>query len=158
MSPNEIEQAIREYLPEVMHMSLATTKGDSPWVCEVHFAYDDNLNLYFRSLASRRHSQEIESNPKVAGNIIMQHPLNLAPKGVYFEGSAKQLGEENELATAYGCIKHRLNPPGDILEEAKREDGHKFYKVAVHKYYLFDARDTKPSQKFELSWTGHVGR
>lgn len=158
MNPNEIEQVIRDYLPDIIHMSLATTSGDSPWVCEVHFAYDDSLNLYFRSLPSRRHSQEIASNPKVAGNIIIQHPPGLAPKGVYFEGTAKQLADDDELMTANDCIKKRLNPPGDILEEAKREDGHKFYKVTVSKYYVFDARDTKPSQKFELSWSGNVRR
>ncbi|HLZ15367.1 MAG TPA: hypothetical protein VKQ34_05305 [Candidatus Saccharimonadales bacterium] len=37
----DIEQIIRDYLPDVVHMSLATCKDNKPWVCEVHFAYDD---------------------------------------------------------------------------------------------------------------------
>ena len=70
-----IEKIIREYIPEIIHMSLATSSHNTPWVCEVHYAFDDDLNLYFRSLSSRRHSQEIANNPKVAGNIIKQYKL-----------------------------------------------------------------------------------
>jgi len=35
-----IEQKIREYLPQVIHLSLATSSENKPWVGEVHFAYD----------------------------------------------------------------------------------------------------------------------
>ena len=71
-----IEQTIREYLPGIIHMSLATCVDNKPRVCEVHFVYDNDLNLYFRSLTSRRHSQEIAINPFVSGNIVKQHVLN----------------------------------------------------------------------------------
>ncbi|HUC20485.1 MAG TPA: pyridoxamine 5'-phosphate oxidase family protein [Candidatus Polarisedimenticolaceae bacterium] len=147
-----IEQTIRDYLPQIPHMSLATVSGNAPWVCEVHFAYDDSLNLYFRSLPSRRHCREIAANPNVAGNIVTQHPLNLAPRCVSFEGTAKQLTGGDEEATAFECLSERLGIPAKVMEEAKRE--HHFYKLSVNKYYLFDARDTKPSQKFELAWNG----
>ncbi|MEK7153707.1 MAG: pyridoxamine 5'-phosphate oxidase family protein, partial [Patescibacteria group bacterium] len=105
----DIEKTIREYLPQVIHMSLATTKNNKPWVCEVHFAYDDALNLYFRSLASRRHSQEIAENPSVAGNIIKQHSLEEYPLGVYFEGMAEMMQPGDELDKAAKLIKERLH-------------------------------------------------
>ncbi len=66
----DVEKIIREYIDKTIHLSLATSSDNKPWVCEVHFAYDEQLNLYFRSLKSRRHSQEIAKNPNVAGNII----------------------------------------------------------------------------------------
>jgi uncharacterized protein YhbP (UPF0306 family) len=78
------EATLREYIDKTIHMSLATVSGTTPWVCEVHFAYDNDLNLYFRSLKSRRHSQEIASNPNVAGNIIDKYGLEDAVVGVYF--------------------------------------------------------------------------
>ena len=62
----DVEKVIREYLPEVIHMSLATSHNNVPWICEVHYAFDDELNLYFRSLQSRRHSKEIAENKQVA--------------------------------------------------------------------------------------------
>ncbi len=80
--PLDVEKVIREYIADLYHLSLATSSNDSPWVCEVHFAYDDDLNLFFRSLASRRHSQEIKDNSHVAGNIVRQHSLADTAVGV----------------------------------------------------------------------------
>lgn len=51
-------------------MSLATSADNKPRVCEVYFVYDTDLNFYFRSKTSRRHSQEIAKNPYVSANIV----------------------------------------------------------------------------------------
>jgi hypothetical protein len=75
----DIEKVIRDYLPEVIHMSLATCKDNKPWVCEVHFVYDNDLNLYFVSLPSTRHSSELRANPYVSGNIVKQFKLGEKP-------------------------------------------------------------------------------
>jgi uncharacterized protein YhbP (UPF0306 family) len=147
-----VEQVIREYLGNVLHMSLATSAGNNPWVCEVHFAFDDDLNLYFRSLPSRRHSQEIASNPNVAGNIVEPHGLNDKPRAVYFEGKAEMLTGVDENHPAYKSLSERLGSGTDIIDEAKEEDGHKFYKIAISDFYLFDSRESKPSQKYHLGW------
>ncbi|HSX17141.1 MAG TPA: pyridoxamine 5'-phosphate oxidase family protein [Patescibacteria group bacterium] len=152
----DIEQAIREYLPNIVHMSLATCDGSKPWVCEVHFAYDDELNIYFRSLPSRRHSQEIAKNPNVAGNIVTQHELGVAPRGVYFEGTAEQLQDVDESHPAYTAIANRLGVGSEILEDARKPQGHKFYKISVSDFYVFDARESKPSQKYHLVWPAHL--
>ena len=47
MDNDEIEKIIREYITKIPHMSLAAVSDNKPWVCEVHFAYDNDLNLYF---------------------------------------------------------------------------------------------------------------
>lgn len=117
----DIEQAIREYLSEIIHMSLATCAGGRPWVCEVHFAFDEDLNLYFRSKPSRRHSEEIAANPNVAGNMVTQHQLGDKVRGVYFEGKAELLENVGEQHPAYVLYKERFN--------------------------LFDGRESSPSQK-----------
>jgi uncharacterized protein YhbP (UPF0306 family) len=148
----DTEQIIREYLPDIIHMSLGTSKDNKPWVCEVHFAYDNDLNLYFRSLLSRRHSREILGNPTVAGNIVTQHGQGEKPRGVYFEGQAKLIKSEKELQTAYKSLSERLGIGEETLEEATKDDGHKFFKIEVSKFYVFDARESKPSQKYELNW------
>jgi uncharacterized protein YhbP (UPF0306 family) len=148
-----VEQVIRDYIKDIIHMSLATSKNNKPWVCEVHFAYDDNLNLYFRSLMSRRHSQEILENPVVAGNIVQQHQLTDKPRGVYFEGKARHITSDEYIQKAFECFSKRMGLDEKIIEEASRDDGHKFFKIEVNKYYLFDSRESKPSQKYELDWT-----
>lgn len=148
----KIEEAIRDYLPEVIHMSLATSVDGKPWVCEVHYVFDDDLNLYFRSTPTRRHSREIEKNPNVAGNIVKQHVVGQKPRGVYFEGKAEMLTDVDENHIAYKLYCERFATDRAILEEAKTETGHKFYKVRVNKFYVFDSLESSPSQKYELVW------
>jgi uncharacterized protein YhbP (UPF0306 family) len=147
-----IEEVIRSYLPEVIHLSLATSVDDKPWVCELHYVFDTDLNLYFRSTPLRRHSQEIEKNHHVAGNIVKQYAVGQKPRGVYFEGTAEMLTDVNEDHPAYKLYCERFSTNHSILEEAQTENGHKFYKITVNKFYVFDSIDSQPSQKYELEW------
>ncbi len=133
-------------------MSLATSRDNKPWVCEVHFVYDKDLNLYFRSKKSRRHSQEIAANPNVAGNIVEQHSVEQKPRGVYFEGLAGIVEDFSAGHPAYELFRDRLGAGPDIVEESKLDDGHKVYRITVLDFYLFDSRESKPSQKYHLKW------
>lgn len=148
----DVEKIVREYMPEVVHMSLGTCKDGQPWVCEVHFAYDDDLNLYFRSKASRRHSQEIAENPQVAGNIVKQHQLGESPVGVYFEGRAEMIPASNNQAIAFQCLKARIGIGDETIKEATLEDGHKFYKITVQNWYIFGNLDGEGAKKYKLEW------
>lgn len=148
----DTERAIREYLPQIIHMSLATCQNNKPWVCEVHFVYDVDLNLYFRSEPSRRHSQEIASNPRVAGNIVTQHQKGEKPRGVYFEGLAERIIGVTKDSEVFRLFSNQLGVGAEILEEAQKSDGGQFYKIRVSDFYVFDVRESSPSQKYHLSW------
>jgi uncharacterized protein YhbP (UPF0306 family) len=150
----DIEKVIRDYLPNIVHMSLGTSKDNKPWVCEVHFVYDENLNLYFRSLASRRHSQEIASNPQVAGNIIVQHPLGQPPRGIYFEGTARKLDNKADAQQAGEHFKARFGLGDEIITDALQPEGHQMYKITVDTYYVFGKLDNIGTKKHELTWNG----
>jgi uncharacterized protein YhbP (UPF0306 family) len=151
-----IEQAIREYLPNVMHLSLATSAHNIPWICELHYAFDDHLNLYFFSRTTARHSLDILDNPLVAGNIIEQHDGHTKVRGVYFEGSAELLPEVDASHIAYRMYNERFQCGPGIIAETNTADGHKFYKISVQNFYLFDNRETDPGQKFTLPWGSGV--
>lgn len=140
-----VEKAIREYLPGVIHMSLATCVNNKPWVCEVHFVYDDDLNLYWRSKPDRRHSQEIAINPHVAGNIVEQHGMDDKPRGLYFEGTAEQLNGIDADSPVYKLFVERFGLGPEILDNP-----HSFYKATVSDWCMFDARESDPSQKYHL--------
>jgi uncharacterized protein YhbP (UPF0306 family) len=152
MTPQEIEQAIREYIPQILHMSLATSVDDKPWVCEVHFSYDDELNLYFRSTTDRRHCIELEQNPNVAGNIVTQHHKNQLVRGVYFEGRAETLGQVDEDHPAYKAVEARYGAASTIQAISADSPGPRYYKITVANWYLFDAYTSKPPQKYQLPW------
>jgi Pyridoxamine 5'-phosphate oxidase len=79
------ESIIREYITDVVHMSLATSRDNVPWISEVHFSYGDDLSIYFRSKPTRRHSEEIAENNRVAGNIVREHRVGEPVSGIYFE-------------------------------------------------------------------------
>ena len=148
----DVEKTIREYLPQVIHMSLATVSGNKPWVCEVHYAYDDALNLYFVSGTNRRHSEELRNNAHVAGNIVTQHFLNQKVRGVYFEGTAEELGDIDEMHRAYQTYTKRYADSPQLVKIARAEGGARFYKVSVSDWYVLDGYVNDPPQKFHLPW------
>lgn len=148
----DIEKTIREYLPKICHMSLATSRGDKPWICEVHYVYDDELNLYFCSRAKRRHSIEIADNPYVAGNMVKEHAVGEKVRGVYFEGTCELLADVDEDHIAFKLYDKQFTCGKEILEDAQAENGHKFYKITVDTWYLFDNKESSPSQKYVLEW------
>jgi uncharacterized protein YhbP (UPF0306 family) len=148
----DTESALRAYIGQIIHLSLATSRDNRPWVSEVHFAYDEDLNLYYRSTPQRRHSEDIQDNPFVAGDIITQHHRGQKVRGVYFEGIAQKLSNVDEHHVAYTVYCQRLGTGPEILAEAKSDTGHVFYKITVSDFYLFDSYDTSPAQKFHLRW------
>lgn len=145
-----IEQAIREYLPGVVHLSLATVNNGIPWMCEVHYAYDDRLNLYFVSRPSKRHSVEIMQNGIVAGSIVRQHMAKEKVRGVFFEGKAKKIENISTKHDAYKVFTERFGVEKSLLEIGK--DTREFYQVTVNKFYLFDSIESEIGKKYELVW------
>jgi nitroimidazol reductase NimA-like FMN-containing flavoprotein (pyridoxamine 5'-phosphate oxidase superfamily) len=155
MDTIDVEQIVREYVDKTVHMSLGTASlNGKPWVCEVHFVYDDNLNLYFRSLPSRRHSQEIAANPSVAGNIVKQHELGEYPHAIYFEGSAQQVTADAERQRIFEIFRKRQNLKEAALEESATKDGHQFYRITVKNWYAFGKFGREGGQKDQLVWNG----
>lgn len=150
----DVEKVVREYIDKSAHMSLATSAENKPWVCEVHFAYDDNLNLYWRSKTDRRHSQEIAINPFVAGNIVKQHSLDEYPHAIYFEGVAELVDDESKHPKIAKLFINRQIGDESIIEDAKDSDGHKFYKITVANWCSFGKFGGDKGLKYTLEWNG----
>jgi len=149
----DIEKIVREYLPQIIHMSLGTSKDNKPWVCEVHFVYDEKLNLYFCSKVDTRHCKEIEANPNVAGDIVRQHDLTESPHGIYFEGTAEIIkSPSDEDISRYS---DQLKRDAEELKVMLNEDGgRKMYKITVSNWYAFGKFGTDTNKKYHLDWNG----
>lgn len=152
MNNSEVETIIREYLPNIIHLSLGTMSDKGPWVCEVHFSYDDDLNLYFRSVPGTRHCQEISADPRVAGTIVQQHEQGQKPRGVYFEGTAQRLDEGEEFQKAFECVSNRFGNGDQVLADARFEAGPHFYKITVNQFSVFNVRETGLKGKSTMDW------
>ncbi len=138
---NNVEQLIRDYLGKTRMMQLATCAGAQPWVCTLYYAYDSDWNIYWISLSTRRHSQEIMENPKVAGTIAFsQEPY---PKdcvqGLCFEGVAELLSGAEEEKASKLYIK-QLKRETTLLEDVRSgKNPHKFYRIKPTKFVLLDS-------------------
>lgn len=153
MNEEKIEQIIRDYIPQIIHMSLATVKDNKPWVCEVHFSYDDDLNLYFASSIKSRHGQEIIANAHVAGNIVTQHHKDQKVRCVDFEGTAEVLSSTDAEKTAYRAYVDRYGESEGLLNEIRKDGDVRFFKINVENYYLFDSYEGERG-KHTLPWNG----
>ena len=149
----DVEKIIREYIDKTVHMSLATVKDNKPWVCEVHFAYDNDLNLYWRSTPDRRHSMDLEQNPNVAGNIVATYDLETGCGGaIYFEGIAECIKDEDQLIKIFPYFQKCLGKNEDIIQEALAEEGCNVYKITVKDWAAFGSFGQAAHKKYELKW------
>lgn len=69
---------------------------------------------------------------------------------MYFEGTAQMISVESVDDQVYELFARRQALGPEIIEDAKQADGHKFYKLTVRDMYLFDSRESNPSQKYKL--------
>ena len=153
MDDKQIEQIIRDYLPQIIHMSVATVEGGKPWVFEVHYGFDDDLNLYWMSSQKVRHSQEVAKNANVSGNIVVQHFLGQLARGVAFEGQVEVIEGIDEDHPAYKAYANRFADRADkVLSAYANPEGARIYKVHVSDYYLIDGLRTGSPEKHHLKW------
>jgi uncharacterized protein YhbP (UPF0306 family) len=123
-------------------MQLATSLNGQPWVCNIHFYSDDNLDIYWVSTLERRHSLEIKQNPKVAATILVH--LNTPDEpyviGITVEGEAELLGEvvDSEVGAGY-VIKHSKDDHF-LADIADGKNPHRFYRLKPFSIVLFDTK------------------
>lgn len=151
MNNEKIEQIIRGYIPQIIHMSIATVKDNRPWVCEVHFAYDDDLNLYFVSARNSRHAQELLENPVTAGNITTQHHKNQKTRCVDFEGTVELLDDADDMHPGIRAYSERFEQDGSQLKEIARSGQTGFFKITVNDFFLADSYGEERG-KHHLPW------
>lgn len=130
---------IRRYLQEAKMMQLATVSDGKPWVCNVWFAADNDLNIYWFSATNRRHSQEVMKDPHVAAAICLPQTPSDAPRGIQLEGTAELLTEPIDVARA---IKHYVGRIFNLRQVkqfmAHLDRPHRFYRIKPSQIVLFD--------------------
>lgn len=135
-----VKQLIKAYLKEAKMMQLATSVDNQPWVCNVWFAFDNDLNIYWFSATSRRHSEDIIKNNKVAAAIVLSLTPKDPPRGLQIQGIAEVLTRKEDIEKAMSVYKDRIfdQETIDELMEDKQKP-HKFYRIKPTQIVLFDA-------------------
>jgi uncharacterized protein YhbP (UPF0306 family) len=139
MGEPNLRNLIEDYLHEAKLMQLATSINDQPWVCSVWFAADKDLNIYWFSSVTRKHSEEVKKNPKVAGAIALPHTPDDPPRGLQFQGTAEELSETKDIIEAISVYAGRIFSDQTIQKFMKHPTKpHKFYRIRPTQFVLFD--------------------
>lgn len=148
----DLRKLIKEYLQEAKLMQLATSSENQPWVCSVWFAADEQLNIYWISSTTRRHSDEVLENPKVAGAIVLPQTPKDVPRGLQFQGIAELLTHKNDIEKAISVYAGRIFSKEKIAElMASESKPHRFYKIKPLQFVLFDVVNFPDNPRQELS-------
>lgn len=120
-------------------------------MCNVWFAADEDLNIYWFSAVNRRHSEELLTDNRVAGTICLPQTPEDPPRGVQFEGTAEMLTDDADVKKA---MSHYV---GRIFSQEKVDEfidhpgkPHRFYRVKPSLYVLFDAVNFPDNSRQEL--------
>jgi uncharacterized protein YhbP (UPF0306 family) len=138
----DVKKLIQAYLNEAKMMHLATVSGNQPWVCNVWFASDKDLNIYWLSSISRRHSVEVQANNLVSGGITTSLTPEDKPRGLQFQGVAEKLTREADVEKAVELYKDRIFPEKKIRDFMTMPDKpHNFYLIKPTLFVLFDVQN-----------------
>jgi len=147
-----LRNLIENYLKEARLMQLATSRNNQPWVCSVWFTSDQNLNIYWFSSITRRHSKEVLKNPKVAGAIVLPQTPKDPPRGLQFQGIAKLLSKQADIEKATTLFEGRIFSKKQITElMVNKNKPHRFYKIKPTQFVLFDAINFPDNSRQELN-------
>jgi len=144
-----LRKQIEDYLSKNIIMQLATSKDNKPWCSNLHYAFDDKLNLYWMSLQNCRHSQEVAANDQVAITVAKPHAPGERPQGLQFEGTAS-IAEDFEQAFSIYMERY---PHWLFKEEELRRGGREdraLYKFTPTRIVMFDVANHPDNPKQEL--------
>ena len=139
------------YLAEKQMMQLATVRAGKPWVCTVYFVHDESYNLYWLSLPTRRHSEDIalDSTVAVAIPVEFKHPV----VGMQFEGTAKIVEDIETVKRVMQDYVDKYDDGKDFVSNFEAgTNKHQLYKFAPTHAFLLDEVHYPDGQRHEISF------
>lgn len=118
---------------ENAYITLATASetGD-PWVSPLSAVHDKKYNFYWGSPVNTKHSLLIKDNPRVAAVVFDSKAPEGTGEGVYFDGKAYEIDDEEELARVTMLMFHVSKPASDFMDQAPR----RLYKFIPDKAWM----------------------
>lgn len=137
-----LKELITSHLKTTDIMQLATVRDGQPWCCTVHFLPDENLNLYWLSTPSRRHSQEIRDDARVAAAMAIQSAPGKPVIGVQVEGDARRVTDHETIKKVMRQYVDRHGKDEQWHDEVVAgRDEHLLYCLQPRLYTLFDQQN-----------------
>jgi uncharacterized protein YhbP (UPF0306 family) len=133
----KLPKLIATYLEQGTVMQLATAKDNQPWVCTVYFVADKDMNLYWLSTPSRRHSSEIAENNKIAVTVPIK--LDRPVAGVQAEGEATRVTGHAEIESLMKKYVEKYQAGTKFYDNfVNGKNEHVMYRFTPRQFVLFD--------------------
>ena len=109
------KQHVLDFLKTQKLMQVATM-GEFPWIANVYYVFDQDMNLYFLSGEKTLHARHIAHNENVAVAIVDSHQgLNDKQIGLQMWGKAQQVSEMEKIRYALQMWKTVFQVQDDEL-------------------------------------------
>lgn len=127
----------RRIIESTFYMTIATASFEKkPWISPVYYALDDSYTFFWYSRKQTKHSQLITENNQVAIAIFNSNASEDEVGGVYLEGRAYEVAED-ELHHAIEIYFTR-SLPNDLVQRQKMVDTPQdFLEESVLRMYKF---------------------
>jgi len=140
METSEVKKLITDNLNQTKMMQIATISDGKPWICNVWFVTDDDLNIYWLSSTKVRHSQAISIDPNVAIAFYkFQQPSDPSVAGVQMEGTAEILTDQEDIEKAIQLYSERIFGL-DMIKQfmSSPYEPRRFYRAKASRFIVLD--------------------
>jgi uncharacterized protein YhbP (UPF0306 family) len=150
----DLKTLIYEYLKTQRLMQVATY-GEHPWIANIFYVHDEDLNLYFVSKKTEKHSIDIAKNPNVSVAIADSHQLlHLPLKGIQLYGTCESVNIINKLEWMFKIWNRliaeekedKLSNPKEFLENGFAN----VYKIKPKKIQYYNTEIFNKPEKFRV--------
>lgn len=137
----DILELVKKYLGQAMVMQLATVNQGQPWICTVHYAFDDDFNMYWVSLTSRRHSADLAKDPSAAVAVVVKAPEHPVI-GIQMSGKAGLVDDDEEIKKAAALYAARHQSKKEFVDGVlSKQAPFRLYRFKPDSGALFDEVD-----------------
>jgi uncharacterized protein YhbP (UPF0306 family) len=151
----DLRERILSYLNAHTTLNLATAGPEGPWAAAVLYVQDD-LHLYFTSVAATRHGRAVESTGRAAGTINDDCTDWMSMKGIQLEGEVAPVEDPAERAKVVAAYLRRF-PFAAALWDGETDAARIAADPGVHGFYrltptrvLFTDNQHHPQGREEL--------
>jgi uncharacterized protein YhbP (UPF0306 family) len=139
MDNQELKQIVKQFLSERRVMVLATSDSEFPWICNVYYVVDEELNFYFLSYSHTIHVKQMLENDKVAVTVADSDQIPENDK------RAVQVGGKIERVSDVEKIKWFIDnwtktPEKYPADELAVDEKRAVYRVTPKKFKYFDTK------------------
>ncbi len=127
---------IEEILNNELTVNLATCANGVPWCSALYFVHDDELNIYWKSSISTRHTQELLKKPTAAVTI---NSTKYPSSGIQASGRVELVSSYSKIASLelkLSSKRIKINGLTISQRELSREDGREWYCFKPELFYL----------------------